>query len=230
MSGATWNFSCLSTSSVYTIQPCTMSLHAKTHREGVCMFSCNLPPALLSEWLESFTCYCGNTGWNGYRNKSQHRKLTPDKKILPPLLQGFEPVTFQSRVRRSNHWAIPVMLCAFSFRLFLLFREPSDTTHKKVTTYYDVTSYKLVFPVQLWWTKKNQSGSSSTLNIWEGKFWSSASFSAVSRICCISDSDSPWLVNTETQHIRQCPLALYHKNSPPPPTSDPNNKQKRQRD
>ena len=26
------------------------------------MFSCNLPPALLAEWLGSFTCYCGNTG------------------------------------------------------------------------------------------------------------------------------------------------------------------------
>ena len=44
-------------------------------------------------------------GWNGYRNKSQHRKSTLEKKILPPLLQGFEPGTFQSRVRRSNHWA-----------------------------------------------------------------------------------------------------------------------------
>ena len=46
-------------------------------------------------------------GWNGYRNKSQHRKLTMEKKILPPLLQGFEPATFRSRVRRSNYWAIP---------------------------------------------------------------------------------------------------------------------------
>ena len=42
-------------------------------------------------------------GWNGYRNKSQHRKSTIEKKILPPLLQRFEPATFQSRVRRSNH-------------------------------------------------------------------------------------------------------------------------------
>ena len=42
-------------------------------------------------------------GWNGYRNKSQHRKLTQENKFLPPLLQGFEPATFQSRVRRSNH-------------------------------------------------------------------------------------------------------------------------------
>ena len=42
-----------------------------------------------------------------YRNKSQHRKSTLEKKILPPFQQGFEPATFQSRVRRSNHWAIP---------------------------------------------------------------------------------------------------------------------------
>ena len=36
-------------------------------------------------------------GWNGHRNKSQHRKLTPEKKILPPLLQRrFEPATFRS--------------------------------------------------------------------------------------------------------------------------------------
>ena len=42
-------------------------------------------------------------GWNEYRNKSQHRKSTLEKKILPPFQQGFEPATFQSRVRRSNH-------------------------------------------------------------------------------------------------------------------------------
>ena len=54
-------------------------------------------------------------GWNRYRNKSQHRKLTLERKILPPLLQGFEPATFQSRVRCSNHWAIPAPL----FRIIL---------------------------------------------------------------------------------------------------------------
>ena len=71
------------------------------------MFSCNLPPALLAEWPGSFTCYCGNTGVERIPKKSQHRKSTLENKILPPVLQGFEPATFQSRVRRSNHWAIP---------------------------------------------------------------------------------------------------------------------------
>ena len=71
------------------------------------MFSCNLPSALLAEWLGSFTCYCSNMGWNGYWNKSQHRKLTMEKKCLPPLLQGLKPAVFWWQVWRSNHWAIP---------------------------------------------------------------------------------------------------------------------------
>ena len=32
--------------------------------------------------------------WNGYRNKSQHKKLTPEKNILPPLMQGSNPRPF----------------------------------------------------------------------------------------------------------------------------------------
>ena len=48
-------------------------------------------------------------GWNRYQNKSQHRKLTLEKKILLPLLQRLKPETFRSRVQRSNHWAIPTL-------------------------------------------------------------------------------------------------------------------------
>ena len=54
---------------------------------GVCMFSCNLPPALLAEWLGPFTCHCSNTGVEGTLNKSQHTKFTLKKKIFPLLLQ-----------------------------------------------------------------------------------------------------------------------------------------------
>ena len=63
-----------------------------------------MPPALLAEWPGISACYCNNTGWNGYRNKSQLRKLTMEKKTLPPLMQGLEPATFQSWVQCSNHW------------------------------------------------------------------------------------------------------------------------------
>ena len=52
-------------------------------------------------------------GWNEYRNKCQHRKSTLEKKILPPLLQGFQPATFQSRVRRSNPAPTAVQSCFF---------------------------------------------------------------------------------------------------------------------
>ena len=34
--------------------------------------------------------------WNGYQNKSQHRKLTMKKKNLLMLLLGLKPRTFQS--------------------------------------------------------------------------------------------------------------------------------------
>ena len=37
-----------------------------------------------------FYVLLGNTGWNGYRNKSQHRKLTLEKKILPPAPAGIQ--------------------------------------------------------------------------------------------------------------------------------------------
>ena len=47
-------------------------------------------------------------GWNGYRNKSQHRKLTSNKKIIPPLQPGLEPTTFRSRVRRSTTEVSPL--------------------------------------------------------------------------------------------------------------------------
>ena len=38
----------------------------------VCVFRCNLPPALSAEWPGSFTCHCGNTGVGQTWNKSQH--------------------------------------------------------------------------------------------------------------------------------------------------------------
>ena len=59
-------------------------------------------------------------GWNRYWNKSQHSKLTLEKKILLPLLQGFKPATFQSRVRHSNGWAIPLPLYQHHCVIYIL--------------------------------------------------------------------------------------------------------------
>ena len=52
--------------------------------KGVCVFMCKLPPAVFAEWPGPFTCHCGNTGVERTQNKSQHTKLTLEKKILPP--------------------------------------------------------------------------------------------------------------------------------------------------
>ena len=71
------------------------------------MFGCNLPPALWQNDQDLLCATAVTRGWNGYQNKSQHRKSTLERKILPTLLQGFEPTTFESWVRWSNHWAIP---------------------------------------------------------------------------------------------------------------------------
>ena len=76
------------------------------------MFRCNLPHALLAQWPGSFTCHCSNTGVERTSNKSQHTRLGLEKKILPPLLPGFQLATFRSRVRRSYQQAIPApLLC-----------------------------------------------------------------------------------------------------------------------
>ena len=86
--------------------------------KGLYVCRCNLPPALLAEWLGSFTCHCSNTGVGQTPNKSQHTKLTLDKKILPPLLPGFEFATFRLQVQRFNQQVTPapVPLCILSYR------------------------------------------------------------------------------------------------------------------
>ena len=81
-----------------------MSLHAKpAHTYGAYVFS----RYFWQNDRDLLRATAVTRGWNGHRNKSQHRKLTLEKKILPPRQQGFEPATFRSRVRRSNHRAFP---------------------------------------------------------------------------------------------------------------------------
>ena len=53
--------------SAYTIQPCTMSPHAEPHTYGACVFSCNLPPALLAEWPGSL--HATAVTWGGMDTK-----------------------------------------------------------------------------------------------------------------------------------------------------------------
>ena len=62
----------------------------------VCVFICNLSPALWQNDRGLLRATAVTRGWNGHRNESQHRKSTPEN-ILPPLLRGLEPGSFQSR-------------------------------------------------------------------------------------------------------------------------------------
>ena len=50
-----------------------------------------------------FYVHQGNTGVEWTPDKSQHTKLTLEKKFLPPLLPGFELATFRARVWRSTN-------------------------------------------------------------------------------------------------------------------------------
>ena len=63
--------------------------------KNVCRFICYLPPAVWHDDWSRLRATTVTRGQNGYLCKSQHRKFTLEKNILPPLLPGIEPVTFQ---------------------------------------------------------------------------------------------------------------------------------------
>jgi len=115
MASATWNCCYLSTGSVYTIQVlCTPYNHAPCHfiqSHIHKMYACLAVTCHLHFWQNDWDLLHATVvtrGRNRYWNKSQHRKLTLEKKTVLPLLLGFKPATFQSWVWQSNHWAIPV--------------------------------------------------------------------------------------------------------------------------
>ena len=86
---------CVHHSSMHQV---TASLHSKPHRQGVCVFSRNLPPALLAEWLGSFRCYCGDTGVeHRYRNKASAQKA--DKEFRSAQVRSSGP----SQLSRLQH-------------------------------------------------------------------------------------------------------------------------------
>ena len=101
----TWNCCHLSTSSEYTIQLCT-SLRCHFICSRNCrMHVCSAVTCQLHFWQNDWDLLCATAvtwGWNGYRNKSQHKKLTQKKNILPPLLPGHKPKSFQSWVHHST--------------------------------------------------------------------------------------------------------------------------------
>ena len=106
-----------SASSVYITQSCTMSHHfmeSYIRKMNACLaVTCYLHVWQNDRGLLRATAV--KWGWNEYRNKSQHRKLALENTILRPLLPGLEPATFESRIRRSNHCAVPAPQCLIHF-------------------------------------------------------------------------------------------------------------------
>ena len=77
---------------------CVLSLRVHVRLAVTCPLS-----VLLAVCPGVFTCYNGTRGWYGWRNKNQHRKLTPEKKIISPLLRPeIEPATFLLQVPHSS--------------------------------------------------------------------------------------------------------------------------------
>ena len=84
----------------------TVSFHAKPHTQGACVclaVTCH-PHFWPNNW-DLLYATVATWGWNGYWNKSQHRKLTLEKKIIPLLLK---PMTFPSWFRHSTSELFPL--------------------------------------------------------------------------------------------------------------------------
>ena len=79
---------------MYTIQPDVPCHFMQSHIRKV--YACLAVTCHLHFWQNDrdiLRATAVTRGWNRYRNKSQHRKSTLEKKILPPLQQGFEPLS-----------------------------------------------------------------------------------------------------------------------------------------
>ena len=94
-------------------------------------------------------------GWNGHRIKSQHIKLTLEKKILPPLLPGFELRTLRSRVRRY-----PGSLRAIPLRI-------TDTACNVAQCTWDLSEENLCF-IGFHYVRSSRLGRATT-ETWRGK-------------------------------------------------------------
>ena len=59
-------------------------LYLKPHTYDACVFSCNLPPATCTFGrMDLLRATAVIRGWNGYRNKSQHRRFGHESVALP---------------------------------------------------------------------------------------------------------------------------------------------------
>ena len=108
MAGAAWNCCRLGASYVYTMLHVT-SCKATYIRK---VYACLAVICHLHFWQNDRDLLRATAVTRG-RTDTEISVSTESR--LPPLQQGFEPATFQSWVRRSNHWAIPLLIISMNW-------------------------------------------------------------------------------------------------------------------
>ena len=96
--GATWNCCRLGAISEYTIQPCaSLQCYLIQSRIGSVLYVCLAVTYHLHFWQNDrdlLRATAVTRGWNGYPNKSQHKKLTLEKKIPRHSYRNSNPGPF----------------------------------------------------------------------------------------------------------------------------------------
>ena len=100
MAGATWNCCHLGTFCVHHTTMHHVTSCKATY--GACIFSSNLPTALLATWPGTFMCYFGNTGVERILKQESAQKGDPGEENSPADPAEFEPATFRLRVRITS--------------------------------------------------------------------------------------------------------------------------------
>ena len=88
-----------------TMYQFTVSFYSKSHTQGACVFSWNsyhLHFCQNDRDLLRATAVTRAWGWNGYRNKRQHRKLTLEKNVSLCSCRGLESEILYLQVSRST--------------------------------------------------------------------------------------------------------------------------------
>ena len=67
---------------------CVHTTHSKPHTLDACVFSCNLPPALLAEWSGAFTCCCSIEGVEQLLEWDSAQKVDPGEDNSPAAPSG----------------------------------------------------------------------------------------------------------------------------------------------
>ena len=90
--------SCVHHTTMHHVTSCKATLIRK-------VYACSAVTCHLHFWqndLDLLRATVVTRGWNGYRTKSQNRKLILEKKIVPPLLQGFEPANCSKQMSQRR--------------------------------------------------------------------------------------------------------------------------------